>query len=309
MKRYFYVLLLFLIWITACEDKVDLNIKPGESQIVIDAWVTIEPGTKQVITLSRTTPYLENNPLPLVRGAFVQITNQTSGRTFNFSESYSGAYVYQLNPNDSLGSIGDRFMLSVQVEGETYQAFSQANRVPSFNDDSIFVESRPQEFGNPPGLFVDFNVRDLPGIGDFYFMRTYYNGKLRALPQDLIVISDITIFGRNFDPRQDGLPFIFPIRSTVNRPLCTDGCNDRPYKVGDTITLEILSITSEAFDFWTQVQTQATNVGLLASPPSNVPTNIQNVNPNGKKAVGFFTVSAVVRAGVRIKEENLIIIR
>jgi len=311
MKKTFYwgvfTTLILALW--ACEDKVKLDIKPGESQIVIDAWITTEPGAKQVITISRTTPYLENTPEPILRNAIVQVTNQSTGKIYNFVEGSQGGYVYQPSPTDSLGKVGDTFLLTVQVEGETYRATSTVHRVPFFNDDSIFVESRPQEFSSPAGLFVDFKIRDLPGLGDFYFLKTYYNGKLRALPQDLTPISDVSIFGRTTDPSQDGTYFIFPIKARVNRTFCTENCNDRPYKVGDSVTLELLSIPSESYDFWTQVQEQATNVGLLASPPTNVPTNIFNINPNGKKAVGFFTASAVSRAGVRIKQENLIIVR
>jgi hypothetical protein len=41
------------------------------------------------------------------------------------------------------------------------------------------------------------------------------------------------------------------------------------------------------------VQTQILNGGLFAVQPNNVATNIKNVSENGKKAVGWFSVSLV----------------
>jgi cobyrinic acid a,c-diamide synthase len=76
--------------------------------------------------------------------------------------------------------------------------------------------------------------------------------------------------------------------------------------VGDSVYVEIHSITPEAFNFLNQVVIQIDRPGgfseLFAAPLANVSTNISNMNSNGKPVVGFFCVSAVSTAGKRLEE-------
>ena len=78
--------------------------------------------------------------------------------------------------------------------------------------------------------------------------------------------------------------FIRPIRQSVSPEL---------YLEKDTIKVEVHSIPQIAFYFLNQVRQESNNAGLFATPPSNILTNIQNVNANGRKPIGFFGASAV----------------
>ncbi|MFN9909083.1 MAG: hypothetical protein ACK56F_23670, partial [bacterium] len=66
---------------------------------------------------------------------------------------------------------------------------------------------------------------------------------------------------------------------------------------GDSVYVEINSITLEAFTYLQQVSIQTNRPGgfseLFARPIANVPTNIENVDPKGKAALGFLNVGAV----------------
>jgi hypothetical protein len=74
--------------------------------------------------------------------------------------------------------------------------------------------------------------------------------------------------------------------------------------VGDTLYVEIQSISLAAFNYLTQVNIQTNRPGgfseLFSPPIANVPTNIMNLSSNGKKAVGFFNVAAVSGRGKRL---------
>ena len=109
--------------------------------------------------------------------------------------------------------------------------------------------------------------------------------------------------GGNFD----GVSFITPIRQGIN-PFDQDD-NDEiipPYLPGDSVYVEIHSITLEAFNFMNEVAIQTNRPGgfseLFASPISNVSTNIFNANNSSRKALGFFNVAAVSGLGKRLEE-------
>ncbi|NJO68099.1 MAG: hypothetical protein HC830_01435, partial [Bacteroidetes bacterium] len=83
-----------------------------------------------------------------------------------------------------------------------------------------------------------------------------------------------------------------------------------PYSVGDSLYVEINSLSQEAFDFLTELVIQTDRPGgfgeLFSTPIANVPTNLRNANPNGSKAVGFFNVAAVEHSEIlEITREQL----
>ena len=78
-----------------------------------------------------------------------------------------------------------------------------------------------------------------------------------------------------------------------------------PFLPGDSIYVELHSITNEAFFFLSEVQFQTDRPGgfaeLFATPLSNVVTNIIPSDENAE-VVGFFNVSAVSGNGKRLVE-------
>lgn len=276
----------------ACQDVVNVDLKPGESQLAVDAWITDQPGN-QSIRLTITQGYFDNNPAPPALGATVSISDNT-GKNYTFNDlNNDGNYIWQATPADSiLGKLGNQYTLTITYQGETFEATSEVRRVPPI--DSITYEFRKEQLGNPKGQYAELFARDFPGTGDTYWVRTYKNGKFLNHSTDINIAYDA---GFSKGGNIDGLTFITPIREGIN-PLYQnkDDKNklDPPYAVGDTIRVEIYSITEDAFDFLSEVQTQLNNSGLFAVPISNVSTNLINKNPNSKvKAVGFFGASAV----------------
>jgi hypothetical protein len=61
----------------------------------------------------------------------------------------------------------------------------------------------------------------------------------------------------------------------------------------------------EAFNFLDQVMVQTDRNGgfaeLFSPPLSNVSTNVTNTDPSGRRALGFFNVSAVAGRGRRLE--------
>ena len=85
----------------------------------------------------------------------------------------------------------------------------------------------------------------------------------------------------------DGDLFIVPIRQNFT---------SRPWNVGETAVIEILTITPETYFYLNLLRTQLQNVGLFAVPPSNVPSNIICINNPDNKVLGFFTMAGRVKS-------------
>ncbi|OJJ19141.1 hypothetical protein BKI52_20210 [marine bacterium AO1-C] len=277
-KIYNYILCLVAsVGMMACEDVIDVTLGDSTPQLTVDAWISNQL-TTQTFRLSISQDYFNNNPTAGASGATVVVTDNL-GNTYNFAESTANPGNYTSNFQ---GAVDVTYTLNVQYQGQEYQATTTLSRVPPI--DSLVFTKAEEADGGPgsvsTGYQAEFFATDIPGVGDFYRIKTYQNGVLMNKPSDLTSFQDLNV---------DGLPFILPVRLSINP---TNEDNDG-FKQGDMVKVELLSISEEAFLFFDQLETQTNNGGLFADPIANVPTNISNVNPSGPKAVGFFYASGV----------------
>lgn len=292
---------LMLALMTSCTDVIDIDADFTEAELVVDAWVNQRSAT-QTIHLSLTQDYFEAAVPPAATGATVEIDNLTQGTKLLFADQGNGSYEWTPNPGGTIGDIGDEFILTVNYNGQTYSATSSLNRVPTV--DSIVTEFREPELGDPEGYFAQFYARDFPGIGDTYWIKTFKNGEFLNKPLEMNLSYDGT-----FDAGSgtDGIVFIPPIREAVNRlsdPDTDDNDDVPPYAIGDSIRVEIHSLTNEAFRFMQIAQEQMTNGdnGIFALPIANVPSNITAEDANAPEALGFFNVSAISSLAIQVEE-------
>lgn len=295
--RNIYILIILTLVITSCETTVFPELPITESQLVVDAWVNNKE-EPQWIKLSRTQPYFQNSLPPAVSGAVVRIDGSDGSEyVFTESDTLAGAYVWVPGSGESLGATGVFYTLTVSAEGETFTAITRMGRVPVIDSITFRVE-RGNQFIDDLYL-AEFWAVDPAGFGDTYWIRAFKNRVLLNKPSEIVLAYDA---GFSRGGRLDGVPFIAPIRRGIN-PLDQDerGRFLSPYLPGDSVYVEIHSLSEASFDFLTQVSLQTNRPGgfgeLFATPLSNVSTNIRNVNPSGKKALGFFNVAAVAGKG------------
>ncbi len=278
--NFFYLLMLFIS--LACEEVIQLDIPLSqETVIVIDA-ILNNSSMPQTIILTQSSDLLDIGSIPVVNNASVSVINLTNDNIFIFSEEEnSGKYTWLPNENepDSLGLVGDEFVLNITIEEDNYSAFSQIKRTTTV--DSFDFKTSKDFFTG--GVFegeyeVEFFATDPEGEGDTYWVRTYRNEEFEFDPNEIVVTYDASFNpGGSFD----GNLFIPPIRMIPE--IFVDG---------DSVEVELYSITNETFLFLTQIseQSQATQ-GLFAVPIANVLTNIFKVDSNGGvQATGFFAV-------------------
>lgn len=283
----------------ACEDVIHPTLESADPVYVVDAWITnrAEP---QVIRLTRSQPYFENVLPPGVSGAVVTIEDN-QGNVYTFTEgSETGTYVWTPVGNEVFGEVGLSYELTIIVNGETITSTTAMAGVPPVDSITFNKQEGTQFFDDL--YFAEFWATDLPEIGDAYWIKTYKNGQLLSKPSDINLAYDAAFRGSDFS----GVAFITPIRTAINAfDEEDDGTIKSPYVVGDSLYVEINSLSTNAFDFLNEVVLQTDRPGgfgeLFSTPLANVSTNVTNTNPAGTKAVGFFNVAAVSGLGRKFK--------
>ena len=282
-------LLLLAVSLYTCEDTVEVPSAFEQPQLVVEAWLT-DQSQPQVITLTLSQDYYGQDDLPQrVEGASVVVCrDSTLTDCLVFTEEEPGRHVWTPAPGERLGVPDQTFILGVEVDGERYAATSTMQRVPPIDSISFYFEE--EGLGNEEGYYAAFYARDPVGRGDAYLIRTYFNDTLLLRPFELSLAYDAT-FSPGADA--DGLTFISPIRGSIN-PI-DENFSARPLVTGDSIRVELWSLTDEAFLFLTVAGEQVQNGGIFATPLANAPGNILNVGA-GTQVLGFFNVAAVSTA-------------
>ena len=290
---------IFSLLLMSCEDKINPALEYADPVLVVDAWINDRP-EPQVISLTMTQPYFENVLPSGLSGAIVTVSDD-HGNTYTFTEDdkKSGSYVWKPATGEIFGTVGYHYTLHVDLNGEKYEAVSRMGRVPTI--DSISFDKDKRTGTSDIIVRGEFWATDPQGAGDTYWIRTYKNGVRLDKPSEIVVAYDA---GFSAGGLTDGVMFITPIRRGVNaRDKDAAGKALSPIVAGDSIHVQIHSVSLAAFNFLNQVKIQTDRPGgfqeLFSKPLSNVSTNVVNLNPNGKAAVGFFNVSSVSVFGKR----------
>lgn len=310
MKHLFYIAFVFIILASGCEDPYDIDIEKGESQLVVDAFINNDEAVKTII-LTETVDFFDANNPPAIRNAEVAIFNLSSGSVFNFTENQVKPGYYEWTDTsvpplqNRMGEVGDTFNLAIVNGVDTFISASILKRTTPV-DSVVFIFEEGNSFTDE-GFYAELKANDLPGQGDIYWIRSWVNGIYLSKAAEINVAYDAS-----FTPgaSSDGIPFILPIRTGIN-PVNDDEEEERtnpdqyipetPYQTGDSVYVEIWSINESTLFFLQQIQAEVNNGGLFATPPTNVRTNVFNINPNSEEAaVGHFCISEVSSGGARL---------
>jgi hypothetical protein len=282
MKKILSLFALSLV-LFSCEEVVDIEVRDGVNQLVVDAWLTDE-NREQKVTLTISQPYFEQSTPKPALGAQVIVYNQDSTAHVFTDPNGDGIYTYKPQGGNFLKE-NEQVALYIKYEKEEYYSISKLKRVPKIDSVAYEVFSfpvTPPNGGPKDGFLAQFYANDPVGEGDTYLIRSYKNDTLRFKPTDISLAYDA-----GFSPgsKSDGLMFILPIRQSLNQTLFVDK---------DKLKVELFSIPSEAYYYLLQLRQESSNGGIFATPLSNIPTNILNLNSKStKKALGAFFVSKV----------------
>lgn len=287
-----------ILFFTSCDDVINPELPEADAVLVVDAWVTNLP-QEQVIKLTTSQSYFDNSLPTGVEGAEVTITSGTD--TYLFDHTSNGSYVWTPAADESFGDTGKEYTLTVKYDNEEYTSTAVMNPVPKIDSVTFKYEEETTFF--PESYIGEFWSRDLIGEGNTYWIKAFKNEEQLEKPAEINIAYDA---GFSKGGGLDDIIFIPPIREAVN-PFDEDENDDfvSPYADGDSLYVEIHSISEGAFNFLTNVRVQTDRPGgfgeLFAQPLANVPTNIENTNPNSSRiAQGFFNVASVEFNGKKL---------
>jgi hypothetical protein len=292
MKKIFILLIFFAFF--ACENIIYPELEPSLEQYVVDAWLNDLPGSQKIF-LSKSNNYFMSELPKLLSGAEVYLTDE-DGNRYDFEESAEG-YVWGDSLSTSFLQVGTSYQLNVSIDGIRFSGTSEMNPVPPV--DSITFKYQKEDFSTDEDYYLaEVVATDLVGVGNTYWIKAWKNGVYLNKASEINIAYDA---GFSAGGNIDGQVFIQPIQELIN-PFDTDEAGEAliepPYSIGDTIYVEILSISESAFYFLNEVKIQTVRSGgfgaLFAPPFSNVSTNLMNEDVNSTiHPVGFFNVSAI----------------
>lgn len=308
------LLIIVTITVSSCEKVIDVDLEEGESQLVVEGFITfyydsvaLNSGIEnQVIKLRKTAAYFNNSPAPPATGALVQVTDAL-GRTFDFKDDnndgdyvYTGPFILSFT-NPPMGFPGNFYSLNIKYNGEEFTSQAYMDSVPKI--DSLKFLFQEQTIQGPDTLKAGYVIdqlltratdgslnptKDVKGEGTCYWFKTFKNDKFYNKAGNMNLAYDAA-----YGPGSDNVAFIPPIIFSLS---------PERFMLDEKIKIECWSIGLPAYYFLTLAQIQMTNEGLFASPPTNVPSNIENKNKDSKvKAVGWFAAASVSRITQTVK--------
>ena len=298
MKRItLYIILLSGFACASCDEKITAVLPDAPPVIVIDAFITTQQ-MPQTIRVMKSQPYFEETLPPGVSGATVSVSDGVSTYIFTEDPGSPGSYVFDFP--DSL-TVGTVYTLSVKIDSEEFTASSRLGRVPPIDSITFEKSTFPGETNKDNFYRAQFWAKDPDGPGDTYWIRATKNGVLLNKPSEINIAYDGAFSkGSNFD----GFVFIQPIRNGINPDNTDDddsNDDESPYSPGDSVYVELHSLTEASFNYLNEIAIQTNRPGgfgeLFARPLANVSTNLKNTAVNGTPVVGFFNVASVSVAG------------
>lgn len=257
-RIYILVILLSGLWMTGCEEQIDIDLEEGQQEVVIEGWVTTanEP---YVFKVTRSMNFFGDPEEIPISGAQL-VVKDDMGVVDTLEEVQPGHY----QTGHLIGQTEHNYSLEAEVEGQSYTADNYLPRIgpvvalfSQYSDTIIFGE----------GHYVFLVAQEPPGIGDYYQFRVSLNDSLFDGVGDILVTDDRFVDGQLS-------PFMYPY----------------PFESGDTVSVEIRAISNLSYDYYITYFQQATGGGSpFGSPPANLITNISN------PGLGFFGTAALVR--------------
>jgi hypothetical protein len=262
MKKVTLLIVLFTaIFLTSCEEVVDVDLDTAPPKLVIEAAINWQKGTtgkQQTIKLTTTTGYFEN-VIPTVSGATVYVNNSSNER-FNFIEvPKTGRYVC---PNFK-PVIDEEYTLTVISNGNTYTANETLKSVVPITR----IEQNNEGGFTGKDIEIKAFYSDPADSENFYLYKYVYSNKIKST---YYVDDDEFYNGNEFFSLSD----------------------DDELEVGNEIEITHYGISKQYYNYMNiLVSIAGSNVGgPFQSPPATVKGNIINTTDKNNYPLGYFSL-------------------
>lgn len=266
MKKITYIIIGLLLIASACTEPYETTLEGSYERLVVQGSITDELKNHQV-SLTKSADYFSNQPAPKVTGAEVTISD--GEMVYTLTEISDGLYETDI----IAGERGKTYTLTIITEGKTYEASCRLNPCPEADSINFgFYDFSDYDIVDS-SAYVLLNAQE-PEITDNYYMwNIYINNVLDTDTINEVYFSDDQ-FVNGYYMNDVEVGWI------------------RNAHVGDTITLETLSITEEYYNYVSQLLTVTDwNMGPFGGPPANPNGNIYELTENDNNnddPLGFF---------------------
>ena len=251
MKNIFTIIAIS-ICIASCQKEIDVDLNETNPIIVLEGNYSSEDSTV-VLKVSLTSSYFDSAPSSSIDNLNPTITNE-SGVSQSLVSIGDGEYIL----TNYIPTYNSTYQLDISYNGQLYSASSTLPQV--VNLEAITYEYTPGFFGSGDGYFSYLNFLDPAGTTNYYILQ---------LSLDHIAYDGLSELTLQDDALTDGNPISRPIFSV---PL---------FQIGDTVGMELRSISEEMFDYYAEIQS------IAGSQSSAAPANPEN-NWNND-ALGYFS--------------------
>jgi len=268
-----FVVFLLLLLVSACTERIELNLDEGYTRLVVDGAFTTDTTAHRVV-IKTTSSYFYNQPEPMVKGAKVSISDGI--QTFSLKEIQPGVYC---TASSAYGVSGHTYTLNIQLAspiGGQSEYSARSTILPISPLDSVNLKFH-RDWGRKGIWEVKCYVQEPPSI-DFYRFLVYKNSELLTDTLNEWFVTDDKFFNGNYT---NGATVAYLQQGSTAESLA----------VGDTITVEVNSISKEYANFLWEAQAELRGSNpLFSGPPANFKGNISN------GAIGFFAAYSCTRS-------------
>lgn|SRR5690606_33497346 len=239
MSRLIKILILFIssaLFLTSCEDVIDLPLKDAEPMLVIDGSVSSLRSSQEVL-LSQMQPFDSPVRRKAISGAEVYL-NENRGPWKRLVEVSDGRYII----DNMRGKPGSTYAMMVNYAGESYQAESTMPELVRIDSTGISTNTFDDSRRTPLVLY-----QDPQGVKNYYYFQLMINE---------VVNPSIFIYNDKFN---DG-------------KVVTENLDDfsLELKNGDKVVIEIRNLDQFNFDYWRSIQSQNGGSASPGNPLSNI---------------------------------------
>ena len=312
---------MLVLFAAACIDPLKVDDKGKVRRVlVVDGLITNQPGPYHVrLFYSHQLKTGKLAPFEPVRNSFVSIVDD-AGNSFSLTETTPG--LYETDADQLTGQIGSRYALNVRTDEDDEYTCNFQEMKPVGEIDQVYFDSgRSDQTDLSLGVYVD--GKGEPGAENLYRWRWISIYKAEANPElkvtptpagdiptpepcsgyrymggGLVKVGECTCcFCWSYD-YSDGA---FVSKNTfVSESIFANqflgSVSVTPMHFFDKFYIEVqqLSLSQEAYDFWSLVEKQQKGANDIFQPNAiKIEGNIRSVENSDVEVLGFFGVSGV----------------
>lgn len=333
--RIFGFVLILLMLIDGCVDPANIDIPAFQYQIVVDGYITTDPGP-YVVKLYRSRPLGTADLDRLIPERFAKVwIKDDQGNSEQLTEISEG--IYQTALNGIRGVTGRKYHVEItSISGKRYESnpdeIKPVGEVTAINYE--FEEGKGEAFREGDGFRIFADATGVPGLDDLVRLRMVATYKVETFPERrtkaveggripdpfpcsgyvnienrLVKVSDCTCC-TCWVSQYDQVPSITDEKFTTNDIFRAEEVGFVPASrqtMYDKIHVEIqeLSLTPETYLFWKLVKAQKEGMSNIFQPPSaDIKGNVRALD-SSEEVLGIFWAAGIHKKSIYIDKKSV----